>query len=95
MRASLNKKWASICVLLTAGATLATACGSDDDKKPSDGGGGGSGASLPSDAAPASDQVIKLRLNGEPKSIDPQQANFDVEISRDDHGCATGARLVS
>lgn len=63
-------------------ALLLAACGgSDDDKKPSDGGGGGSGASLPSDAAPASDQVIKLRLNGEPKSIDPQQANFDVEIS--------------
>src|SRR5215213_1199589 len=59
---------------------LAACGGSDDDKKPSDGG-GGSGASLPSDAAPASEQVIKLRLTGEPKSIDPQQVNFDVEIS--------------
>src|SRR6188472_4519439 len=62
-------------------ALLLAACGgSDDEKKPSDGG-GGSSASLPSDAAPASEQVIKLRLNGEPKSIDPQQVNFDVEIS--------------
>jgi len=66
-----------VCVAL-----LAACGGSDDEKKASDGGGGGgSTASLPSDAAPASEQVIKLRLTGEPKSIDPQQANFDVEIS--------------
>lgn len=64
-------------------ALLLAACGgSDDDKKPSDGSSsGGSKADLPGDAAPAGDQVIKLRLHGEPKSIDPQQANFDVEIS--------------
>src|SRR5215212_7298198 len=63
-------------------ALLLTACGGgDDDKKSSDGGGGGSTADLPSDAAPAGDQIIKLRLTGEPKSIDPQQVNFDLEIS--------------
>jgi peptide/nickel transport system substrate-binding protein len=62
-------------------ALLLAACGGDDDSEASSSSGGGSGASLPSDAAPAGDQVIKLRLTGEPKSIDPQQVNFDVEIS--------------
>jgi oligopeptide transport system substrate-binding protein len=61
-------------------ALLLAACsGSDDDKQPADG--NSSQAGLPADAAPSGEQVIKLRLTGEPKSIDPQQANFDVEIS--------------
>ncbi len=35
------------------------------------------------DAAPAADQVLRLRINGEPKGIDPQKASFATEISLD------------
>ena len=35
------------------------------------------------DAAPAAGQVLRLRINGEPKGIDPQKASFATEISLD------------
>jgi oligopeptide transport system substrate-binding protein len=70
-------------VALGAGAALA-ACGGGNKG----GGTSAGGTSAPStsggppaDAAPAAQQVINLRLTGEPKGLDPQRANFSTEIS--------------
>ncbi len=67
-----NNFWKLGAVLVLA-AALAGACGSGEQ-----------GASSQADQmAPAGEQVLNLRLNGEPKGIDPHRASFTTELSLD------------
>ena len=58
------------------GLTLA-ACGGDDDG----GGGAAKDEGAAADAAPADQQILRLRLLGEPKTIDPHLTNFAEETT--------------
>ncbi|HXH21808.1 MAG TPA: peptide ABC transporter substrate-binding protein [Dehalococcoidia bacterium] len=51
-------------------ATLAVACGTGDDESARTG-----------EMAPADQQVLRLRLGAEPRTLDPHQANFTTDIS--------------
>ena len=60
--------WKFGAVLVLAAALVA--CGSGKDRSAQGG-----------QLAPSEEQVLRLRISGEPKSIDPHQANFTPEIS--------------
>ena len=59
---------------LAAALVLAFACGGDDS-------GNQAGTDDDYTLAPASEQVLKLRITGEPKTIDPHLANFAQETT--------------
>ncbi len=57
---------------------LFAACGKDSNKS---GGGAQVQPGAPADAAPADQQILRLRLAGEPKTIDPHLTNFADETT--------------
>jgi len=75
LKGSGLRLFASAVVLL---GLAFSACGGDDNKaadttKADD--------SAPADAAPADQQVLRLRIAGEPKTIDPHLTNFSYETT--------------
>jgi oligopeptide transport system substrate-binding protein len=68
----ISNRFLRLSALLIAAAVLLGACGGAQNAA----NGGAAGQ-----AAPADQQVLRLRINGEPKSIDPQKVSFQTEIS--------------
>lgn len=71
---SLSRRWPLLLAIVAAVAVLAFA-GCKEDKK-----GGGDKTPTPQGNL-AADQTFRIRLAGEPQSLDPQITGFDVDLS--------------
>jgi oligopeptide transport system substrate-binding protein len=71
-----SAKW--FAVFVAASALLLAACASDASEPPSD---SGSTGGTDVTQVPAAEQVLRLRIQGEPKTIDPQLSNQAQEVT--------------
>jgi oligopeptide transport system substrate-binding protein len=81
----LNVTWLGrlkfLLVAVIALALVSGCGGGSNNNGASSQGSSNTSKGAPSDAAPPDQQVLNLRLTGEPKSLDPQRANFSTEIT--------------